>query len=82
MKINFETGCIKKLLVGLVSSFQPLTNFTKNPNDAMVVLNALLIYSNTIMYLPFNTIMYSRICAVDQIKYRRTVACNFKIMNS
>ena len=52
MKINFETGCIKKLLVGLVSSFQPLTNFTKNPNDAMVVLNALLIYSNTIMYLP------------------------------
>ena len=30
----------------------------------------------------YNTIMYSKICAGDQIKYRRTVDCNFKIMNS
>ena len=36
-----------KLFVALVSSFQPLTNFTKNPNiGAMGVLNAPLKYYN------------------------------------
>ena len=35
------------LVVALVSSFQPLTNFTKNPNvGAMGVLNAPLEYYN------------------------------------
>ena len=45
-----------ELFVGLVSTFQPLTNFR--------VLNAPLDY-------------YSEICAGDQIKHYRTVACNF-----
>ena len=36
-----------ELFVTLVSSFQPLTNFTKNPNlGAMGVLNAPLEYYN------------------------------------
>ena len=38
-----------ELFVALVSSFQPLTNFTKNPNiDAMGVLNAPIEYYNII----------------------------------
>ena len=45
-----------ELFVALVRSFQPLTNFTKNPNiGAMGVLNA-----------P-NTITYLEICAGDKI---------------
>ena len=36
-----------ELFVALVSSFQPLTNFTKNPSiGAIVVLNAPLEYYN------------------------------------
>ena len=54
------------LFVALVSNFQPLTNFMKNPNmGAMGVLNAPLEY------------YYSEICAADQIKYCRAIACNF-----
>ena len=54
-----------ELFVALVSSFQLLTNFTKNPNKgAMGVLNP-------------STIAYSEICAGDQIKNSKTVVCNF-----
>ena len=56
-----------ELFAALVSSFQPLTNFTKNPNiGAMGVLNAPLEYKT-----------YSKICAGDQIRYCRTAVCNF-----
>ena len=57
-----------ELFVAVVSSFQPLTNCTKKLNiGAMGVLNAPLEYCITC----------SEICAGDQIKYYRTVACNF-----
>ena len=57
-----------ELFVSLVSSFQPLTNFTKNPNiGAIGVLNALI----------QNTMTHSEICAGNQIKYCRTIAWNF-----
>ena len=60
-----------ELFVALVISFQPLTNFTMNLNiDGMGVLNVL---SPKVL----NTITYSEICACDQIKYCRTVACKF-----
>ena len=50
------------LFVALVCSFQPLSNFTKNAsNGAMGILNVSL----------KNTVMYSEICAGDQIKYCR-----------
>ena len=49
-----------EVFVAIVSSFQSLTNFIKNPNiDAMGVLNAPLEY-------------YNEIYVGDQIKYSRT----------
>ena len=46
--VSMTIGTAKtELFVTLVSSFQPLSNFIKNPNiDAMGVLNALLEYHN------------------------------------
>ena len=56
------------LFVSLVIRFQPLTNFTKNPNiGVMGVLN------NT----PGEYYTYTEICAGYQIKHCRTVSCNF-----
>ena len=44
---DHHRGSKMELFVALVSSFQPLTNFTKNPNiDAKGVPNALLEYYN------------------------------------
>ena len=78
-------GCLKKhrhvfktmatavmeLFVTLVSSFQPLTNFTKNSNiGAMGVVNASNEYYNIIL------ILYYEICAGDGIKYCITIPCN------
>ena len=60
-----------ELFVALVTSFQPLTIFAENPNiGAIGVVNE-----------PLNTITYSEICAGNQIKYCRIVACNFSKNN-
>ena len=48
-----------ELFIALVSSFQPLTNFTKNLNIGVMRL--------------YNTITYYEICAGEQIKYCSTI---------
>ena len=78
IKIKYETVCFgrfsekaqKFIFMELVSSFQPLSNFTKNLNiGAVLVLNP-------------NTISHPEIYTGNEIKYCRTVACNFhRLMN-
>ena len=56
-----------EFFVALVSSFQTLTNSTKNPGiGAMGVLSVSLEYYG-----------YSKICEANQIKHCRTADCNF-----
>ena len=67
---RFSEKAQKSIFMELVSSFQPLTNFTKNLNiGAMLVLNP-------------NTIQHPEIYTGNEIKYCRTVSCNFhRLMN-